>query len=269
MATILDRILETKRREIAQLRIAASTGALVRTRTAPYRSLRQRLVERENLGVIAEIKRKSPSKGTIQTQVDPIARARVYERAGAAAISVLTDREYFQGTIDDLRAVRECISVPVLRKDFIIDELQIDEAVGAGADVVLLIAAAMPPARLSELSAYAQAQGLEVLLEVHDPAEVEAALAAKPSILGINNRDLRTFEVDLGVSEAILRELPTDVVAIAESGVFGLADASRMAAAGARGILVGELLMRHANLEDVAACLSELQVSYDRLGNAR
>ncbi|KRW91480.1 indole-3-glycerol phosphate synthase [Alicyclobacillus tengchongensis] len=269
MATILDNILETKRQEIDQLRLAANTGKLVRTRTTPYRSLRQRLVERGKLGVIAEIKRKSPSKGTIQTQVDPVARAQVYERAGAAAISVLTDREYFQGTIDDLRAVRECVAIPVLRKDFIIDELQIDEAVGAGADVVLLIAAAMPPARLSELSAYAKAQGLEVLLEVHNADEVEAALAANPSILGINNRDLHTFEVDLGVSEAILRELPADVVVIAESGVFGPADASRMAAAGARGILVGELLMRHANLEDVATCLSELQVPFESLGNIR
>lgn len=269
--SILDRILDTKRQEIEILRQQRASGERPGLgRTSEVRSLRESLTSRGTLGLIAEIKRKSPSKGVIQATVDPVARAQVYERAGASAISVLTDREYFQGSLEDLVAVRDAVSIPVLRKDFIIDETQIDEAYEAGADAILLIAAAMAPNRLKELSEYAQqTRGLEVLLEVHGQDEVEPALAARPTILGINNRNLHTFDVDLAVSERVLRMLPSDMVAISESGILGASDAVRMANAGAKGILVGEMLMRHASLEDVAACVQSLQVDVPSAVNGR
>ncbi|SIS96490.1 indole-3-glycerol phosphate synthase TrpC [Alicyclobacillus vulcanalis] len=260
MTSILHQILETKRREVEQLRARVEREGAFPARTAPYRSLAERLRRSERLGVIAEIKRKSPSKGVFQTEVDPAERARVYEQGGASAVSVLTDQVYFHGTLDDLVSVRASVNIPVLRKDFVIDEIQVDEAASAGADVVLLIAAALPADRLVELSKYAQAKGLEVLLEVHGEEEVEAALAASPTLVGINNRDLRTFEVDLRTSERVLSRLPEGVMAIAESGIMGRADAVRMAVAGARGILVGELLMRHADLASVRAQVAELCV---------
>ncbi|GMA60870.1 indole-3-glycerol phosphate synthase TrpC [Alicyclobacillus fastidiosus] len=256
--SVLDKILMTKREEVARLherRVVFDTA-----RPREIHSLRAALLAGSNLGVIAEIKRKSPSKGTIQADINPAERAQVYERAGATAISVLTDEKYFGGSIEDLRSVRDAVSIPLLRKDFIIDEIQIDEAYAAGADVVLLIAAALRPKRLRELSAYAQHLGLDVLLEVHGVDELDAALDATPSILGINNRNLHTFDVDLGTTEDVIQALPKDVVVISESGIFGTADAQRMVDAGARGILVGELLMRHADLGDVAKCLTSLQV---------
>ncbi|WP_206830418.1 indole-3-glycerol phosphate synthase TrpC [Alicyclobacillus fructus] len=260
MTTILDRILETKRREVEALKARVQNDGPFPQRTAPFRSLAERLRQGNCLGVIAEIKRKSPSKGVFQADVDPAERAKVYEQGGASAVSVLTDQTYFHGSLDDLRAARAAVGIPVLRKDFVIDEIQVDEAVSAGADVILLIAAAMPADRLVELSQYARSRGLEVLLEVHGEHEVEAAVAAEPTLVGINNRDLRTFEVDLRTSERVLRRLPEGVMAIAESGIMGREDAVRMAAAGARGILVGELLMRHADLASVRAQLSELCV---------
>ncbi|WP_328702731.1 indole-3-glycerol phosphate synthase TrpC [Alicyclobacillus suci] len=262
--SILDKILETKREEVAHLR--AQGISFDRSAPREIHSLRQKLLEGTKLGVIAEIKRRSPSKGVIQAEINPATRARVYEEAGATAISVLTDRTYFGGSIDDLRAVREAVSLPILRKDFVIDELQIDEAYAAGADVILLIAAALPNERLQTLSFYAQDLGLDVLLEVHGTHELDAALAAKPSILGINNRNLHTFEVDLGVTEQVIDALPEDVVVISESGVLGMVDAQRMAAAGARGVLVGELLMRHEDLRDVATCLTALQMAKAPVG---
>lgn len=256
--SVLDKILTTKREEVARMR---ERGVVFDTsRKREIRSLRTALLSGAHLGIIAEIKRKSPSKGTIQADINPRERAKVYERAGATAISVLTDQTYFDGSIDDLRSVREAVSIPLLRKDFIIDELQIDEAYAAGADVVLLIAAALPQDRLRALSAYAQGLGLDVLLEVHGVDELDAALAAAPSVLGINNRNLHTFDVDLGTTQAVIEALPKDVVVISESGIFGTDDAQRMVDAGARGVLVGELLMRHSDLDDVAKCLTSLQV---------
>ncbi|WP_067850707.1 indole-3-glycerol phosphate synthase TrpC [Alicyclobacillus mali (ex Roth et al. 2021)] len=260
MTTILERILETKRREVEVLRQRIDREGPLPERTVPFRSLAQRLRQDERLGVIAEIKRKSPSKGVLQANVDPAERARVYEQGGASAISVLTDETYFHGALADLRVARSAVQLPVLRKDFVIDEVQVDEAVSAGADILLLIAAAMPAARLGELSRYARSRGLEVLLEVHGEDEVEAAVAAEPTLIGINNRDLRTFEVDLGTSERVLQRLPEGTLAIAESGIMTREDAQRMAAAGARGILVGELLMRHADLASVRTQVADLRV---------
>lgn len=258
--SFLDTILETKRMEVHQLRDSRETLPLA-DRTVPIRSLRHALLEAKTLGLIAEIKRKSPSKGVIQADVNPAMRAQIYAQAGATGISVLTDATYFGGSIADLSAVRAVVDIPVLRKDFIIDEIQIDEAYAAGADVVLLIAAALTPARLQALSAYAQSLGMDVLLEVHEPSELDAAMAAAPSVLGVNNRNLHTFEVDLATTETILQLVPSDTVVISESGIFGPRDAERMSHAGAQGILVGELLMRHANFADVANCVRELQVN--------
>ncbi|WAH35126.1 indole-3-glycerol phosphate synthase TrpC [Alicyclobacillus dauci] len=258
--SFLDNILETKRAEVATLQRARASFNTSKKRD--FRSFKGALLQRSSLGVISEIKRKSPSKGVIQSEIDPIARAKVYERAGATAISVLTDRDFFGGSMEDLREVRKSVTIPVLRKDFIIDEIQIDEAYAAGADVVLLIAAALAPRRLSELSAYAQSLGLDVLLEVHGLHEVDAALAASPSVIGINNRNLHTFEVDLGITEQTIAALPKNQVVISESGIFGRDDAQRMVDAGAHAILVGELLMRHKDLANVAQCLSDLQVPF-------
>lgn len=260
MSTILETILETKRREVEALWQRVHRDGPFPERAEPFRSLAESLRSAQHLGVIAEIKRRSPSKGVLQASVDPAARARVYEQGGALAISVLTDEMYFHGALEDLRAARSAVKLPVLRKDFVIDEIQVDESVSAGADIVLLIAAAMPVDRLAALSKYARSRGLEVLLEVHGEAEVEAAVAAEPTIIGINNRDLRTFEVDLATSERVLRRLPEGCLAIAESGIMGREDALRMASAGARGILVGELLMRHADLASVQAQVAELCV---------
>lgn len=256
--TFLDKILETKRQEVAELK--RSNVRFDTTQKREIRSLRFAIQHSEHLAVISEMKRKSPSKGLIQAETDPVARALVYERAGAAAISVLTDSTYFGGSCTDLTHVRNAVSIPVLRKDFIIDEIQIDEAYAAGADAILLIASALGADRLRQLSEYAKAIHLDVLLEVHSADELPAALEARPSVLGVNNRDLRTFDVHLSTTQDVLEKVPEDTVAIAESGVLSEDDARLMANAGAQGILVGELLMRYADLSDVEACLNRLHV---------
>lgn len=254
----LSNILDTKREEVAALK--ASGVLFDTTRPREIRSLKAAIASSDKLAVISEIKRKSPSKGVIQAETNPVLRAKVYEQAGATAISVLTDETYFGGSTEDLTQVRETVSIPVLRKDFIIDEIQIDEAYAIGADAILLIAAALTPDRLRVLSQHAKDLGLDVLLEVHGVDELDAAMAAKPSVLGVNNRNLHTFEVDLATTARILTQLPADTVAIAESGVMGPDDAGYMASIGAQGILVGELLMRHEYFEDVEECLRGLQI---------
>lgn len=255
--TFLSKILETKREEVAVLH---RENIDISARQTPVASLRAALTSRPTLGLISEIKRKSPSKGVIQSDVDPLARARVYEFAGASGISVLTDSTYFGGSMADLIAVRKEVQIPVLRKDFIIDERQIEEAYAGGADAILLIAAALEANRLVELSTFAQQLGVEVLLEVHHPDELDAALRANPSVLGVNNRDLHTFEVDLATTETILGLVPSELVVISESGITGPQDAARMAEHGARGILVGEQLMRYRDLDDVSNCVKSLCV---------
>lgn len=206
------------------------------------------------------MKKASPSKGLIAPGADPVAMARTYEAAGAAAISVLTDVQYFRGSLADLQAVRQAVHVPVLRKDFIIDELQIDEARAAGADAVLLIAAALTADRLRELARYGKSLGLDVLVEVHAREELAAALAAEPSVLGINNRNLHTFEVSLDTTGQILAEVPEGIPVIAESGIHTAEDARQMAACGVNGILVGESLMRQGEADAVARLLTSFQV---------
>jgi len=254
----LERILSVKRQEVASLQ---ARRAAFQDRIAPAcRGFASSILNSPQLAVVAEVKKASPSKGLIQPQFNPVATAMAYESAGAACVSVLTDETFFQGRISDMASVRQAISRPVLRKDFIIDEVQIDEAYSCGADAVLLICAALTADRLAALSEYAQAKGLDVLVEVHEESELEPALAAKPSVLGVNNRNLATFEVHLETSERLIPLLPPDLPILAESGIRGVDDALRMAACGARGVLVGESLMRNAIGIDLEVLLRQLMV---------
>jgi indole-3-glycerol phosphate synthase len=195
------------------------------------------------VNVLAECKRRSPSRGVLRAGYDPVAIARSYAAAGAAAISVLTEPTFFDGSLDHLAAVRAAVGVPVLRKDFIVSEYQLFEATAAGADAVLLIVAALRPAELARLMARADALGLDTLIEVHTGDELGMALDAGARIIGVNNRDLRTLEVDVHASEALVRRMPGDVVAISESGLRTAADLLRLGALGYRAFLIGERFM--------------------------
>lgn len=267
--TFLERILETKREEVLALQRSHDLQTYTRTgchpetgqRLTPTRGFQAAVREGSTLALIAEVKQASPSKGQIATAFDPVQTAATYERAGASAVSVLTDVQYFKGSIGDLEAVRKTVSLPVLRKDFIIDELQIAQARLAGADAVLLICAALSSSRLVELSNYAKSIGIDTLVEVHHERELEAALAAEPSVLGINNRDLHTFEVSLETTQRVLQQVPERVTAIAESGVRTQEDAALMAQYGAQGILVGEALMRTTHDSELARLIQTLRVS--------
>lgn len=209
----------------------------------------------EGFHIISEIKRSSPSKGMIRETVDVAKRARQYEKAGATMISVLTDTTYFNGSFDDLRQVADVVTIPVLCKDFIIDERQLDYAKHYGASVALLIVAALHPIRLQELTRYARSIGLDVLVEVHDDAELRIALELEDVLIGINNRDLKTFEVSLETSIDLMKRYP-EVTFVSESGVSSVEAAARLQEAGASAILVGEALMRE---EDPTRLLEELK----------
>ncbi|MAE94170.1 MAG: indole-3-glycerol phosphate synthase [Deltaproteobacteria bacterium] len=259
MTTILDEILDHKRVEVAAARettpdaeLAAAAAAIDRQ----PRGFRRALVESEPPRVIAEIKRRSPSKGEIRADFDPLAIARAFEQGGAAALSVLTDEHFFGGSLDVLRAVREVTALPLLRKDFVVDPYQIDEAWVAGADAVLLIVRALEPAELPRLQEHARALGLDVLVEVDDEAGLERAAAAGADLIGVNNRDLARFVTDLAVTERLAPKVPEDAVLVAESGIFGFEDVDRLTEAGAQAFLVGESLMREP---DVAAALGRLR----------
>ena len=254
--TILDKILHEKKSEVA--RLLAENNVLNKEGVARP-SLLDRLVKADHLHVIAEMKRASPSKGLIVEGADPVAQARTYEQAGAACISVLTDTPFFQGSFDDLAAVADAVETPLLCKDFIIDKVQIDKAKASGASVILLIVSALNDDELLEFHTYAVTAGLEVLVEVHDEEELKRALKIDAKLIGVNNRDLRTFKVDLGRTEEIAAVFPfgEERVLISESGIMGQADAKRVSAAGARAILVGESLMRSGT---VAEAIRSMQV---------
>ena len=252
MSGILQRILAVKREEVSTARGRTPAGELEReARSAPacrdfVGALRSRAT-RGVSGVIAEIKKASPSKGVLRSDFQPAAIAQSYERHGAACLSVLTDTQFFQGSLDDLRAARGACALPVLRKDFMIDEYQIVEARAAGADCILLIAAALELARMRELEAAAHELGLAVLVEVHDAAELESALQLKTPLLGVNNRNLHTFETRLETTLSLLPSIPEDRIVITESGILGRADVERMRAAHVNAFLVGEAFMRAAD----------------------
>jgi indole-3-glycerol phosphate synthase len=208
------------------------------------------------VGLIAEVKRRSPSQGAIRTDLDPVLHARAYVRGGAVAVSVLTDEAHFGGSLEDLERVAAAVRVPVLRKDFILDELQIVEARAAGASAVLLIVRALTRERLLALARAAAGWRLQTLVEVHGEDELDAALAAEPGAIGVNARDLSTFAVDLRQAEAVIRQVPAGVAVIAESGIENRAEVERVAAAGADYVLVGTSVARHHDPESAVRALT-------------
>jgi len=236
--TILDQIVARKLDEIAALPTAIPVD-----RAAPEPRDFAGALRRDRVALIAEIKHASPSKGVLIDPFDPVALGRTYSEAGAAAISILTDRDFFQGSLDDLRAVRAAVPTPILRKDFTIDARQIAEARTAGADAILLIVAILDDAKLRDLAQVAKDHGLAALVEVHTEAEMERALKLTPPLIGINNRDLHTFKVDLAATRRLAAMVPHDVTLVAESGIFTRADVEAVAGAGARAILVGESIV--------------------------
>ncbi len=199
------------------------------------------------LGVIAEVKRRSPSRGTIDADLDPVAQAREYEAGGAAAISVLTEPHYFSGSPEDLVMVKNHTKVPVLRKDFIVDPIQVVHAKAMGADAILLIVACLSDTDLARLLADAHTWGLDALVEAHTSDEARRAMDCGARIVGVNNRDLATFDVDLATAESIAAELPDGIARVAESGIWTVADAHRMRDAGFDAVLVGEALVRSSD----------------------
>ncbi len=258
--TLLEQIVSDKRAEVAARRAARPLGGLVadcRGRP-PALDLAAALAPVPGgVRLIAEVKPASPSRGRlVGPDWDPVALAEVYARHGADAISVLTDGKYFGGSLDTLAAVRERVDVPLLRKDFVLDEYQVWEARAAGADAVLLIVAILEPATLRDLLQAAKGVGLAALVECHTAAELDLALDADARILGINNRDLRTFATRLETTLELLPRVPPGRLVVSESGVFTAADVRRLAAAGAHAVLVGEALVTAA---DVGAKVRELK----------
>ena len=246
---ILDRIIATKREEIAAA-VAAKQLVTVEAEAlaqAPPRdfvgAIRQRIAGGQ-AAVIAEIKKASPSKGVIRPDFHPAEIARSYAQHGAACLSVLTDCQYFQGAPEYLQAARTACALPVLRKDFMVDPYQVVEARAMGADCILLIAAALSLAEMQALEAQAHGYGMAVLVEVHNGEELDAALQLKTPLLGINNRNLRTFEVTLDTTLGLLGRIPADRIVVTESGILGPADVARMRTSGVNAFLVGEAFMR-------------------------
>jgi indole-3-glycerol phosphate synthase len=241
----LEEILSVKRAEVEQLRARAAELHQRAGVARQFRGFRAALQRPDGqLAIIAEVKKASPSAGLIAFDFDPVERAAGYERNGAEAISVLTDETFFQGSLQDLTEVRNAVSVPVLRKDFVVDELQIIETAAAGADAVLLIVAALNGDQLLHLSQVASNYHLDALVEVHSADELDSALSVGATIIGVNNRNLATFEVDLSVTETLSELIPEDVLLVSESGFKTMADVLRAHRCGVDAVLVGEALMR-------------------------
>lgn len=257
MSDILNKINETKQGEIAALKQQISLSELMdsaKKADAPrgFISALQTASD-SGYGLIAELKKASPSKGLIRADFNPPILAKAYEDGGASCLSVLTDRTYFQGDNDFLKAARQAVSLPVLRKDFMIDPIQIIESRALGADCILLIMASLSLAQAQELEDTAREYGMDVLIEVHDAKELETACQLKSPLMGINNRNLKTMEISLEVGKAMLPLLPRDRIAVAESGLFTPADLADMAGAGARCFLIGESLMRADDVQGATA----------------
>ena len=259
MSDILNKINETKRDEISALKKRFSQADLedqARQAEAPrgFVTALQK-ASRDGYGLIAELKKASPSKGLIRADFNPPALARAYEDGGASCLSVLTDKTYFSGHNSYLAAAKGATSLPALRKDFMLDPIQIIESRALGADCILLIMASLSPSQAKELEDTAFEYGMDVLIEVHDARELEAACALKSPLMGINNRNLKTMEISLEVGKAMLPLLPSDRIAVAESGLFKAADLAEMAEVGARCFLIGESLMR---ADDVSRATADI-----------
>jgi indole-3-glycerol phosphate synthase len=259
MSDKLAEIVSHKRQEIEPLIQRAEKLRYAALERNEFKSLASAInVGSDRLGLIAEVKKASPSAGIIAEDFDPVSQAKKYADAGASAISVLTDEKYFKGKLEYLTQIQHAVEVPVLRKDFIIHESQIYEASVAGADAILLIVAALSQDDLERLFDCANTYQLEVLMEVHDLAELERALETDVKIIGVNNRNLKTFEVDLKNTELISEEVPEDILFVSESGIKTPQDASLVAGWGADAVLVGETLMR---ADDVASTVKEIMES--------
>ena len=261
---ILDKIVAQKRSELGHMPKSSVTVESLRAaivQHGPRRDFIGGLLNPRmgNIGLIAEVKKASPSEGVIREDFDPVAIAKTYETAGASCLSVLTDREFFQGSLDYLSAIRQAVALPLLRKDFMIDERQLPEAIEHGADAILLIVACLDDETLGRLHRLATGAGLAALVEVHNEAELERALAIKAQLIGVNNRDLTTFTVDLATTERLAKRLinegETEKVLISESGIHTRSDVKRLEACGSKAILVGTSLMRQP---DIALKVSEL-----------
>ncbi|MEH7109857.1 indole-3-glycerol phosphate synthase TrpC [Bacillus sp. JJ1764] len=249
MATILERIIKQKKLEIQNLQ---ETGMHFDHDRHQKRPFIDKLQSAKELTIIAEFKRASPSKGIINNQSMPSIQAIQYEKFGAGAISVLTDQTFFKGSFSDLKEVREAVQLPVLCKDFIIDPIQIDQADSFGADIILLIVAALEKEQLKELYQYAANRGLDVLVEVHNEAELETAISIGAKLIGVNNRNLKTFHVSLEVTESLAAKVKNaGAFLISESGIHHQEDVKRVIHAGANGILVGEAFMRSQNMKQM------------------
>ncbi len=259
MANILETIVEQKKREVAQLParlIAAGDLRDAMLEHGERRDFLAALRRPSQIALIAEVKKASPSAGVICTNFDPVRIAREYEAAGASCLSVLTDEKFFEGSLDYLRQIRAAVKLPLLRKDFIIDERQILEAIEWGADAILLIVAILPYAQLARFHSLATEAGLAVLVEVHDEEELERALKISPKLIGVNNRNLKTFKVDLTTTETLAARIPQrDTILVAESGIHTRADVERLGKCGASAILVGESLVKQG---DIGAKVREL-----------
>ena len=252
MSDILQRILAAKASEVAAARAAVAQGEMERRAAVapPPRDFAGAIRARIGAGrpaVIAEIKRASPSRGLIRPDYDPAVIAASYERAGAACLSVLTDRAFFQGDAAHLKQAREACALPVLRKDFVVEPYQVFESRAMGADCILLIAAALAPATMAELESIALGLRMSVLVEVHDAAELEAALRLKTPLVGINNRDLRSFQTRLETTLELRASVPPGRVLVTESGILAREDVGRLRAGGVNAFLVGEAFMRAAD----------------------
>jgi indole-3-glycerol phosphate synthase len=240
----LDEILQVKREEIERLRPRAAELRELALQRNDYRSFQAALEKPDDLALIAEVKKASPSAGVIVEDFAPVEIAQNYARAGAEAISVLTDKRFFQGRLEYLTDIRGAVAVPLLRKDFVLDELQIIEAAAAGADAILLIVAALNDEQLLRLLDAAATYQLDALVEVHTLAELDRALETDAQVIGINNRNLATFEVDLAVTEQLSEQVPSGIVLVSESGIKTAADIARVKACGVNAVLIGEALMR-------------------------
>lgn len=257
MADVLDRIVEHKRAEIAAAKEACPVAALLETlQNAPQvRDFLGSLHAHHPMGLIAEVKRASPSAGLIREDFDPVEIAKIYEKNGAACISVLTDEHFFKGTLEYLRQVRDNVQIPVLRKDFILDPYQVYEARSAGADAILLIAECLNDSELHELNSLAYELGMQTLIEVYDPQNVQRVLALNPPLMGVNNRNLQTFETNLDHTLTLRKEVPEEILLVGESGIHTREDVLTLQAGGAHAILVGESLMRS---EDIGSAVRRI-----------
>jgi indole-3-glycerol phosphate synthase len=258
--SILNTIVEEKKREVAQLSARLIAAGDLRDLLLERNERRDFLAAlrrpHRGIGLIAEVKKASPSAGVICADFDPVRIAKQYEAAGADCLSVLTDEKFFQGSLEYLKQIRAAVKLPLLRKDFIIDERQILEAVEWGADAILLIVAILKDAQLKHFHSLATEAGLAALVEVHDETELQRALNAGAALIGVNNRDLKTFKVDLATTERLAASLTgKEKLLVAESGIHTRADVQRLARCGAGAVLVGESLMKHA---DIPAKVAEL-----------